>query len=174
MADGYARASGNFGACLAIGGPGVTNMTTAISTAWTDGSPVLVISGEVPTAIEGLGGFQDASASSYDDTAIFRPRRGPSIEIENHHLLNHVFHRAVVSMFSLKQRPVHLSIPVDIQENEVSAEYQAVSESIRRPRLLDAGAADRVWERIRAGGAFAQSASRIAVLAGAGVEHGGA
>ena len=53
MADGYARASGNFGVCLAIGGPGVTNMTTAVSAAWTDGSPVLVISGEVPTAIGG-------------------------------------------------------------------------------------------------------------------------
>jgi acetolactate synthase-1/2/3 large subunit len=56
MADGYARASGNFGACLAIGGPGVTNMTTAVSAALADGSPVLVISGEVPTIMEGLGG----------------------------------------------------------------------------------------------------------------------
>ena len=36
MADGYSRASGNFGACMAIGGPGLTNMTTAVSTAWTD------------------------------------------------------------------------------------------------------------------------------------------
>ena len=59
MADGYSRASGNFGACLAIGGPGLTNMTTAVSTAWTDESPLLVLSGEVATFMEGLGEFQD-------------------------------------------------------------------------------------------------------------------
>jgi acetolactate synthase I/II/III large subunit len=171
MADGYARASGNFGACLAIGGPGVTNMTTAISAAWTDGSPIFVISGEVPSVMEGLGEFQDASASSYDDVAIFKTITGLSIGIENHHLLNHIFHHAVISMFSLRHRPVHLSIPVDIQENEVSAEYQPVSESIRRPRILDANAADQVWKRIAANGTFTHNVSRLAVLAGAGIEH---
>jgi len=55
MADGYARASGKFGACLCIGGPGVTNTVTALSAAYTDESPVLVITGEVANYIEGLG-----------------------------------------------------------------------------------------------------------------------
>lgn len=58
MADGYARASGRFGAALGIGGPGLFNMATAAATAKTDGSPVLVLSGEVPVAMEGLGEFQ--------------------------------------------------------------------------------------------------------------------
>src|SRR6516162_6143381 len=46
MADGYARASGSFGAALGIGGPGCCNMATAVAAAKTDGSPVLVMTGE--------------------------------------------------------------------------------------------------------------------------------
>src|SRR5262245_20765308 len=60
MADGYARASGGFGAVLGIGGPGCCNMATAVATAKTDGSPVLALTGEVPVAMEGRGAFQDA------------------------------------------------------------------------------------------------------------------
>src|SRR5258707_10842236 len=48
MADGYARASGSFGAALGIGGPGCCNMATAVAAAKTDGSPVLVMTGEGP------------------------------------------------------------------------------------------------------------------------------
>ena len=47
MADGYARASGRFGAALGIGGPGLCNMATAVAAAKTDASPVLVLTGEV-------------------------------------------------------------------------------------------------------------------------------
>ena len=51
MADGYARASGRFGAALGIGGPGLCNMATPVAAAKTDASPVLVLSGEIPSAI---------------------------------------------------------------------------------------------------------------------------
>ena len=73
MADGYARASGRFGAVLGIGGPGLCNMTTAVAAAKTDSSPMLVLSGEVPVDMEGLGEFQDASQASLDDTSVMRP-----------------------------------------------------------------------------------------------------
>ena len=58
MADGYARASGKIGAALCIGGPGLLNTVTATATAKTDGSAILLISGEVPTILEGLGTFR--------------------------------------------------------------------------------------------------------------------
>ena len=51
MADGYARASGRFGVCFAIGGPGVTNMVTAVATARTDCSPGAVV--ELPLSPHG-------------------------------------------------------------------------------------------------------------------------
>ena len=76
MADGYARASGTFGAALGIGGPGCTNMATAVAAAKTDGSPVLVLTGEVPLDMEGRGEFQDASQATLDDTAVMVRSRG--------------------------------------------------------------------------------------------------
>ena len=70
MADGYARASGHFGAALGIGGPGCCNMATAVAAAKTDGSPLMVLTGEVPLAMEGRGAFQDASQATLNDTAV--------------------------------------------------------------------------------------------------------
>src|SRR5438132_4930716 len=54
MADGYARASGRPGVCLAVCGPGVFNAATPLTTAFTDSTPVLLISGQVPTIGRGL------------------------------------------------------------------------------------------------------------------------
>ena len=73
MADGYARASGRFGTALGIGGPGLCNMATAVAAAKTDASPVLVLSGEIPIDMEGLGEFQDASQATLDDSAMMKP-----------------------------------------------------------------------------------------------------
>src|SRR5438270_2016933 len=53
MADGYARATGRPGVCLAVCGPGVFNAATPLATAYTDSVPVLLLSGQVPKA--GLG-----------------------------------------------------------------------------------------------------------------------
>src|SRR5438132_13696462 len=53
MADGYARASGRPGVCLAVCGPGVFNAATPLATAFTDSTPVLLVSGQIPTAARG-------------------------------------------------------------------------------------------------------------------------
>src|SRR4029077_17861037 len=66
LADGYARAGGRFGAALGIGGPGLCNMTTAVAAAKTDSSPVLILSGEIPVDMEGLGEFQAASQTTLE------------------------------------------------------------------------------------------------------------
>src|SRR5437870_7437646 len=54
MADGYARATGKPGVCLAVCGPGVLNAATPLGTAFTDSVPVLLISGQIPTQGRGL------------------------------------------------------------------------------------------------------------------------
>src|SRR5438309_28871 len=53
MADGYARATGRPGVCLAVCGPGVYNAATPLATAFTDSVPVLLLSGQVPTTARG-------------------------------------------------------------------------------------------------------------------------
>src|SRR3989304_9900563 len=59
MADGYSRASGRHGVCIAQNGPGVTNFVTAIAAAYWAPSPVVCITPEAGTATAGLGGFQE-------------------------------------------------------------------------------------------------------------------
>ncbi|MDF2569187.1 MAG: ilvG [Sporomusa sp.] len=58
-ADGYARATGRVGVCIATSGPGATNLVTGLATAFMDSSPVVAITGQVPTALLGRDSFQE-------------------------------------------------------------------------------------------------------------------
>src|SRR5438477_6998349 len=58
-ADGYARASGRIGVCVATSGPGATNLVTGLATAQMDSSPVVAITGQVPRAMLGRDAFQE-------------------------------------------------------------------------------------------------------------------
>src|SRR5512136_1784015 len=60
MADGYARASGKPGVCVATSGPGATNLVTGVATAYMDSSPVVAITGQVTRSMIGRDGFQEA------------------------------------------------------------------------------------------------------------------
>ncbi|KON29685.1 hypothetical protein AC482_05915, partial [miscellaneous Crenarchaeota group-15 archaeon DG-45] len=59
MADGYARASGRVGVCLATSGPGATNLVTGIATANIDSSPVVAFTGQVDADMVGTDAFQE-------------------------------------------------------------------------------------------------------------------
>ncbi|MDE2370555.1 MAG: acetolactate synthase 3 catalytic subunit [Burkholderiales bacterium] len=61
-ADGYARATGDVGVALVTSGPGVTNAVTGIATAYMDSIPMVIITGQVPTAAIGLDAFQECDA----------------------------------------------------------------------------------------------------------------
>ena len=58
-ADGYARASGKVGVCIATSGPGATNLVTGIATAFMDSIPIVAITGQVDTALLGKDAFQE-------------------------------------------------------------------------------------------------------------------
>ncbi len=58
-ADGYARATGKVGVCIATSGPGATNLVTGIATAYMDSVPMVAITGQVPTALLGKDSFQE-------------------------------------------------------------------------------------------------------------------
>src|SRR6267154_3588115 len=58
-AEGYARALGRAGVCMATSGPGATNLVTGIADAYMDSIPLVVITGQVPQAMIGKGGFQE-------------------------------------------------------------------------------------------------------------------
>jgi acetolactate synthase-1/2/3 large subunit len=168
MADGYARASGRFGAALGIGGPGLCNMATAVAAAKTDGSPVLVLSGEVPVDMEGLGAFQDASQATLDDASVMKSLTRLSMTVASSRNLNHWLRHALTAMWAKPSGPVHLSLTHDVLTGECTADYAAVSAFFERNELLSAPAAEAALNSL--GNAKDGSRYRIAVLAGAGVE----
>jgi acetolactate synthase-1/2/3 large subunit len=166
MADGYARASARFGAVLGIGGPGLCNMATAIAAAKTDSSPVMVLSGEIPLDMEGLGEFQDASEATLDDTAVMKPLTRLSMTIASVRNLNHWLRRALTAMWAQPPGPVHLSFTHDVITGECAADYATISDYFSAVASLSRPAAEAALNLIgRPVGA------KIAFLAGAGVEH---
>ncbi|MEZ4712579.1 MAG: biosynthetic-type acetolactate synthase large subunit [Caldilineaceae bacterium] len=60
MADGYARATGRVGVCIATSGPGATNLVTGLATAQMDSVPIVAITGQVPTNLLGTDAFQES------------------------------------------------------------------------------------------------------------------
>ncbi len=164
MADGYARASGRFGAAIGIGGPGLCNMTTAVAAAKTDSSPILVLSGEVPVDMEGLGQFQDASQATLDDTSIMRPVTRLSVTVASTKNLSHWFRYGMTSMLTQPSGPVHLSLTHDALVGDCDADYAPVSPFFNDVTPLSVPAAERTIALLGKG-------PRIAILAGAGVEH---
>jgi acetolactate synthase-1/2/3 large subunit len=166
MADGYARASGGFGAAIGIGGPGACNMATAVATAKTDRSPLLVMTGEVPLDMEGRGVFQDASQATLDDTTVMAPLARLSKTVASSKNLNHWFRHALTTMWSQPRGPAHLSLTHDALTGECAVDYVKVCSFFAGTEPLSVAAADA---------ALAQLADdknvRVAFLAGAGVEH---
>jgi acetolactate synthase-1/2/3 large subunit len=160
MADGYARARQSFGVCMGIGGPGVTNMVTAISAAYADRSPVLVVSGMVPPKWEGDGAFQDSSATSIDDHEIMRPITVWAECIPAVEKVGDFLKKAIRAMRGIENRPAFISVPLDLQSENYTAFYQPLR--FEEPaRIIDTSAVRKVPE-ILAG------ATRIGIYAGNG------
>jgi acetolactate synthase-1/2/3 large subunit len=170
MADGYARASGKLAVAMCIGGPGLANTVTAVATAQTDSSPLFVISGEAATALEGLGLFQDASSQTLDDVSVLKPVTRFSTSVDNPKNLAHLFQRAVVHLRTPPCAPVHLSVPMDCLTATIDVRHEPLDAEITNPRLFSRSAAELTLAHFKAS-EEGKSPVRIAVLAGAGVEH---
>lgn len=165
MADGYARASGGLGVCFGIGGPGVLNMTTALTAALADRSPVLAISGEVARSWEGMGGFQDASGAGVDDIDVLKRVTGLSLSLSSRAVVPHHLRHAITYAFT-RRSPAHLSVPVDVQKADIDLAWHPVSDSLRAARVVDETALADAVDILNAG-----SNQTIIMLAGPGVIH---
>ena len=170
MADGYARASGKFGVALCIGGPGLTNTVTAVATAQTDGSPVFVLSGEAATAMEGLGMFQDASSQTLDDVGTLKGMTNFSSTVANPNNLHHLFSHAMLHLRTAPNGPAHLSVPMDTQTAKINRAYQPINQDLVHPAVLALdSAASTLSHFIK--GKDGSAPTKIAIYAGAGIEH---
>ncbi|CAH0023037.1 unnamed protein product [Clonostachys rhizophaga] len=109
MAEGYARASGKPGVVLVTSGPGATNVITPIQDAFSDGIPLVVFSGQVPTAAIGSDGFQEA-----DIVGISRACTKWNVMVKNVAELPRRINEAFEIATSGRPGPVLVDLPKDV------------------------------------------------------------
>ena len=114
-ADGYARASGRVGVCLATSGPGATNLVTGIATAYMDSSPIVAITGQVPTHLIGNDAFQEA-----DIIGITMPITKHSYQPKNPDLIPSIVKSSFEIAKSGRPGPVLIDVPKEVQEGELT------------------------------------------------------
>lgn len=117
MADGYARASGKVGVCLATSGPGATNLTTGITTAQMDSIPIIAITGQVPTYNIGRDAFQEA-----DVFGILMPSVKHNYIVRDPYDLPRIVREAFYIARTGRPGPVHIDIPRDISRSQIDPE----------------------------------------------------
>lgn len=117
-ADGYARATGKVGVCIATSGPGATNLTTGIATAYMDSIPVVAITGQVKTFLIGNDAFQEA-----DVTGITRPITKHNYLVKDVRDLSRIVREAFHIASTGRPGPVLIDIPVDVQTHEADFEW---------------------------------------------------
>lgn len=109
-ADGYARATGKPGVCLATSGPGATNLITGIANAYMDSIPMIAITGQVKTSLIGNDAFQEA-----DVTGITRPITKHNYLVKDVKDLARTVREAFFIASSGRPGPVLIDIPSDVQ-----------------------------------------------------------
>ena len=124
-ADGYARATGKVGVCMATSGPGATNLVTGIATAFMDSIPVVAITGQVDTALLGRDAFQET-----DILDITMPVTKHNFKVKDARKLVPTIRQAFDIALSGRRGPVLVDVPRDIFFAEVDWRPQAVEEKV--------------------------------------------
>ena len=117
-ADGYARATGEVGVALVTSGPGVTNAVTGIATAYMDSIPMVVITGQEPTAAIGLDAFQEC-----DTVGITRPIVKHNFLVKDVADLAETMKKAFHIARSGRPGPVVVDVPKDVSLKTTAFHY---------------------------------------------------
>ena len=162
-ADGYARATGKVGVCMATSGPGATNLVTGIATAFMDSIPIVAITGQVDTNLLGRDAFQET-----DILDITMPVTKHNFKVKDSRKLVETVRQAFEIAKSGRRGPVLVDIPKDLFFAEVDYKFKKIEEKI--PGTPDADfkiiAAEAVEE--------ISKAERPAVIVGGGAISAGA
>ncbi|MEJ2732440.1 MAG: biosynthetic-type acetolactate synthase large subunit [Anaerolineae bacterium] len=117
-ADGYARATGKVGVCIATSGPGATNLVTGLATAHMDSAPVVAITGQVATPLIGTDAFQEV-----DIVGISQPITKHNYLVTDVQELPRVLKEAFYIARTGRPGPVLIDIAKDVQAAQVDYDY---------------------------------------------------
>lgn len=130
-ADGYARATGKVGVCIATSGPGATNLVTGIATAYMDSIPMVAITGNVPMSLLGKDSFQEV-----DITGITMPITKHNYIVKDINDLQEVIKKAFYIAKEGRPGPVLIDIPKNIQVEKVEYKKLEPLEVARKEELI--------------------------------------
>ncbi|MDR3562310.1 MAG: biosynthetic-type acetolactate synthase large subunit [Negativicutes bacterium] len=156
-ADGYARASGRVGVCIATSGPGATNLVTGLAAAFMDSIPVIAITGQVPTSLIGRDAFQEI-----DITGITMAITKHNFLVKDPAKLADTIRYAFRIARSGRPGPVLIDVPRDVQTSDVFFEPAKGSEKV--PSAIPG----QVLNRIEAAASAICAAKRPVILTGGG------
>ncbi len=114
-AEGYARASGKVGVCIATSGPGATNLVTGIMDAYMDSIPIIAFGGQVPTNLIGNDAFQES-----DMMGITLPITKHNFQVRSPNQMAPTIMKAFKIALEGRPGPVYIDLPKDTQAGEVT------------------------------------------------------
>ena len=159
-ADGYARATGDVGVALVTSGPGLTNAVTGIATAYMDSIPLVIISGQVPTAAIGLDAFQEC-----DTVGITRPIVKHNFLVKDVKDLAVTMKKAFHIARTGRPGPVVVDVPKDVSFNRTAFEGYPAEVSMRSYNPVRKGHAGQIRKALQ----LLLTAKRPYIYTGGGV-----
>jgi acetolactate synthase-1/2/3 large subunit len=163
-ADGYARATGRAGVCMATSGPGATNLITGLATAYMDSIPLVAFTGQVKTHLIGSDAFQES-----DVTGISRPVTKHNFLVKDVKELAQTIKNAFHLAQSGRPGPVLIDLPVDVTLAETEFQYPK-GPDLRGYKPTLSGHPGQIKKAARA----IQQSKRPVIYAGGGVIISGA
>ncbi len=164
MAEGYAKATGKVGVCIATSGPGATNIVTGLTDAYMDSVPLVAITGQVPSHLIGTDAFQEA-----DVVGITRSCTKHNFLVKNIQELPQIMRDAFFIARTGRPGPVLVDIPKDIAAASAEVPYPKNS-SIPLSKLMPTPDFKQVEKMAE----FIKHAKRPLIYAGGGVINAGA
>ncbi|TES85391.1 acetolactate synthase large subunit, partial [Candidatus Aerophobetes bacterium] len=117
-ADGYARATGKVGVCVATSGPGATNLVTGIATAFMDSIPMVALTGQVPTGMIGNDAFQEANITGITYSIVKH-----NYLVKDTRDLARILKEAFYLASTGRKGPVLVDLPKDVLTSKIEASY---------------------------------------------------
>jgi acetolactate synthase-1/2/3 large subunit len=165
MADGYARASGKVGVCIATSGPGATNLVTGIATAMLDSIPIVAITGQVSSKVLGSDAFQEV-----DITAITMPITKHNYLVTRAEDIAPTLRAAFQVATSGRPGPVLVDITKDAQQATAPFDFAAAAPKPHRDHPMLRAESSSIQQAIE----LIAAAKRPVILAGHGILESGA
>jgi acetolactate synthase I/II/III large subunit len=165
MADGYARASGRVGVCMATSGPGATNLVTGIATAMLDSIPLIAITGQVSSKVLGSDAFQEV-----DITGITLPITKHNFLVTRAEDIAPAVRLAFQIATSGRPGPVLIDITKDAQQATAPFSFEAAAPPAARPHPMLRAESSSIREAI----ALIRQSKKPLILAGHGITQAGA